>query len=407
VQALWLRIRASYWFLPTIMCLAATLLVVGVLELDHNRSFLWLQRSGWVYTGGADGARAVLSTIAGSIITVAGTTFSITIAALTLASQQFGPRLLKGFIRDVGNQVVLGTFTSTFLYCILVLRTIYGTEKDPFVPHIAVSVGVFLALVSLGVLIYFIHHVAQSIQVSNVINVAADDLDRALNHIFPHAVGRESEPCDLPDGPPQELRADQIGYLEEIDEAALMRLAEERDLVMLLRVRPGDYVLPDQTIACVWPTLDADLESELQPAFAYGRQRTWYDDVEFAFMQIAEIGVRALSPAINDPFTAIICVDRITASMARLIAIGLPGGYRRGKSGALRMVVPTSTWQSVVQAAYGELRWSARTQPSVLARLERQLDNLIGRASDPELVAVLNAEREEVQKLGASLFVEP
>lgn len=161
----WEDIRSSFWFVPTLMAAASAVLAMCNIYLDHTLPESW-RGNGWIYSGGAEGARAVLSVIASSMITVAGVVFSITIVALTLASSQFGPRLLRTFMRDTANQVVLGTFIATFLYCLLVLRTIRGLDEREFVPHLSVTVGVLLGVASLGVLIYFIHHVSVSIQAS-------------------------------------------------------------------------------------------------------------------------------------------------------------------------------------------------------------------------------------------------
>jgi uncharacterized membrane protein len=176
----WDRLRSSYWFIPSVMALIAISLSFATIAADTKFRDDMLREQGWIYTGGAEGARAVLSVIAGSIITVAGTTFSITIASLSLASAQFGPRLLHNFMRDTGNQVVLGTFISTFLYCLLVLRTIRGLEDNTYVPHLSVTLGVALAVASLGVLIYFIHHVAESIQVAHIIHVVGAELNDSV-----------------------------------------------------------------------------------------------------------------------------------------------------------------------------------------------------------------------------------
>ncbi|MEO7133685.1 MAG: DUF2254 family protein, partial [Vicinamibacterales bacterium] len=164
--AVWERMRGTYWAVPSTMAAASIVLSIAMVDLDRALTATRLSRLSWVYTGGPEGARAVLSTIAASMITVAGVTFSITIVALTLASQQFGPRLLRNFLRDIGNQVTLGTFIATFSYCLLVLRTVRGNDDAQFVPHLAVTAGVVLAMFSLGVLIFFIHHVSVSIQAS-------------------------------------------------------------------------------------------------------------------------------------------------------------------------------------------------------------------------------------------------
>jgi uncharacterized membrane protein len=186
------------------------------------------------------------------MITVAGVTFSITIVAVTLASQQFGPRLLRNFLRDFGNQVVLGTFVSTFLYCLLVLRTVRGSDDEEFVPHLAVTVGVILAMLSLGVLIFFIHHVAMSIQASRIIANVADDLEAAIDRLFPETLGEDAaESADRlrasgddssnADGA-RAVKARTAGYVQAIDADALMSIAREHDLLVRVHARPGSFV---------------------------------------------------------------------------------------------------------------------------------------------------------------------
>ena len=178
--------------MPTLMASAAVVLWLFVHAADIRLGESLVHSLGWIYTGGPEGARELLAVVSASMITVAGVTFSITIVALTLASQQFGPFLLRNFMRDTGNQVVLGTFISTFIFCLLTLRIIRGTDEVTFVPHLSVSVAMLLALCSLGVLIYFIHHVSAFIQVSNILSVVSLDLEEAIDRLFPERLGLDA-----------------------------------------------------------------------------------------------------------------------------------------------------------------------------------------------------------------------
>ena len=171
-------------------------LALAAVALDEAVSDRWLQSLSWAYNGGAEGASPVLGTIAGSMITIAGVVFSMTLVALTLASSQLGPRLLRNFMRDTVNQAVIGTFVSTFVYCLLVLRTIRRADEVAFVPHLAVTLGVLLALVSLGVLIYFIHHVAVSIQADQVIARVGKELFESIERLYPRRIGDAPEGAD-------------------------------------------------------------------------------------------------------------------------------------------------------------------------------------------------------------------
>ncbi|WP_228041851.1 DUF2254 domain-containing protein [Planktothrix mougeotii] len=229
----WNSLRSSFWFVPTLMVSLAITLAFTTITLDEL-GVIVIDRFSWTYTRGPEGARAILSTIASSMMTVAVTTFSITIVALQLASSQFGPRLLRNFMRDIGNQVVLGTFISTFIYCLLILRTIRTEEDNEFVPHLSVTCSVLLALASIAVLIYFIDHVANSIQAENVITEVTQDLNSAIERLFPEKIG-EGESVHHP--PVSQSILDDFhahscsiqslksGYIQAINQHRLIQLA--------------------------------------------------------------------------------------------------------------------------------------------------------------------------------------
>ena len=249
---LWDSLHSSYWFVPTLMAGLAIALAFAMLTLDQSGKSGPIEKLAWIYAGGPDGARTLLSTIAGSMITVAGTAFSITIVALTLASSQFGPRLLRNFMRDTGNQVVLGTFIATFIYCLLVLRTVRGDDYNVFVPQISVTVGIVLAMTSIGVLIYFIHHASTSIQAWHVIGEVGSDLDKAIDRLFPQKIGyggagdKRRWVEEIPVGFDREaspILATSSGYLQAIDDDKLMKIAKSKQLLVRIKHRPGKFVV--------------------------------------------------------------------------------------------------------------------------------------------------------------------
>lgn len=190
---IWATVRSSLWFIPSLMILTAfctSFLTVFCDTLLQDELLLTGLRSeqnsllSHFLIVGPEGARSVLSTIAGSMITVAGVTFSITIVALTLASSQFGPRILTNFMQDKSTQIVLGVFVATFLYCLLVLRSVRSTESDIFVPIISVNISVFIAVLNAGILIYFIHNIATSIKAETVISEVYLSLQNNIDRIF-------------------------------------------------------------------------------------------------------------------------------------------------------------------------------------------------------------------------------
>ena len=207
IVSLWEEIRSSYWFVPALMAALSAALSFATIALDEALDREFIIAFGLVWSGGAEGARGLLSTVAGSMITVAGVIFSITIASFAQASSQFGPHLLRSFMRDTGNQIVLGTFIATFVYSLLVLRTVRSdTNGGEVVPYVSVTLSMLLALASLGLLIYFIHHTSRSIQAPVVISAVADDLLESIDRLFPAGMGTEA----VGDGSPNP-EEDEIG----------------------------------------------------------------------------------------------------------------------------------------------------------------------------------------------------
>jgi len=425
------RLRSSFWFVPAVMaCLAAALAICAV-ELDKaivDKAIAegWLQRLGWTYSGGAEGASLLLGTVAGSMIAIAGTVFSMTLVALSLASSQLGPRLLRNFMRDTANQVVLGTFVATFVYCLLVLRTIRRVDEVAFVPHLSVSIGVLLAMVSIGVLIYFIHHVSVSIQADVIVARVGSELEDGIERLFPAHLGKPGSEssntptdADLPAAFAREARAVGAladGYLQRIDTEALMALASQEDLLLRLERRPGHYLVKGRALVMAWPgnRVTETLVDKMNAAFVLGNQRTATQDVEFSFHQLVEIAVRALSPGINDPFTAIACVDRLGSGLCRLARRDMPSALRFDPHGRLRLVARASSFAGIVDTAFNQIRQSARSNPAVAIRMLDAIAQIAGhvqRLPDAACLQrhagmIIRGSRETVPEPGDLLAVE-
>jgi uncharacterized membrane protein len=316
---IWDELNSSFWFVPALMVAIAILFSFLTLALDIILKDAVTEAFG--YSRGPEGARSLLSVVASSAITVAGLTFSITIATLTMATSQFGSRLLRNFMRDSGNRLVLGTFVATFIYCLLILRTVNGTGGSEFVPHISVTFSLMLAVASIGVLIYFIHHISSSLQADHVIVSASRRLNETIDRLFPE---KESEnnpqdelnntAMDRPetfDQMTNAVRANKSGYVQTIVLEKLLHLASEHDLLVRVWVQPGDFVAQRRRLLTLVPTkrIDDRLKSGLNDVFIIGERRTTAQDIEYAIYQLVEVGVRALSPGINDPFTAMGCID--------------------------------------------------------------------------------------------------
>jgi uncharacterized membrane protein len=374
----WLnKLRSSLWLIPTCMAVAAIVLSLAVPYLDAFYSPKNIDFLQWLSNMGPDGAMTLLSTIAGSMITIAGVVFSITIVALTLASAQFGPRLLGNFLRDRGNQIVLGTFVATFLYCLLVLRTIH-VDPNGYTPYWGTLVGLILAVCSLGVLIYFMHHIAVSIQAPNLIAAVYEELEEDLTRLFPEHLGTEEE------GKENESEIHQIleriekeglaveaeigGYLQAVENEALMEIAHDQNLIIFLNYRPGHFINKGACLAKVVALGPmADLVSQpINKQMIYGAHRTQEQDIEFSVLQLVEVAVRALSPGTNDPFTCINCIDHLSAILCQLCRRNFPSPYRYDKEGNLRIIVPSVTFEGVLDAAFNQIRQHGKEDVAVI-----------------------------------------
>lgn len=392
-------LRTSFWFLPSMMVVGSIVLALGMIQLDQRMPGRADAEWFLVYNGGAEGARSVLSTIAGSMITVAGVVFSITIVALTLASSQFGPRLLRNFIRDRSNQFVLGTFIAAYLYCLLVLRTIRGGDENGFVPGISVIVGVLLAVAGLAVLIYFIHHVAIAIQADTVVMHVSHELHRTIDRLFPEELGKsidrdrpQNDAC-LPDFDRQAatVHIAESGYIVAIDSEQLLGAAGTHQVVLKLLCRPGHFMILGDPLCKVVPEAAAseELESEIREAVQLGSERTALQDVEFCVDQLVEVAVRALSPGVNDPFTAITCIDRLGSALCRIVEREIPSPYRHDDDKRLRVIAYPVTPGNLLDAAFNQIRQYGGSSPAILIRLLENLRAIALRTTrDEDLEAV-------------------
>lgn len=356
-------IRSSYWFIPSLMALVAILLGAVMIWVDARLDSSWIKGLSWYQQIKADGAREVLSTIAGSMVTVAGVVFSITIVALSYASSQYGPRVLTNYMSDRGNTITLGTFIATFLYCLMVLRTIRGGD-DEFVPQFAVIVALLLAVCSIGVLIYFIHHVPQSIHINDVVARIGEQLIRDTRARFPAMIGRgdgaeahQEVPAQSTSGSAR-VPAAATGYIQSIDEQGLLELARRSNVLIRLRYRPGDFVMDGHWLAEIGPAENwsQGCTGELQECFTVGDKRTPKHDLMFLVSELVEIAARALSPGVNDPMTAMTCLDWLGAGAAEFAGRKMPERVRIDKEGQARLIAEPDSFAFFVEEGFGKLR---------------------------------------------------
>ena len=404
--SLWFRLRATYWFVPSLMTLGAIALAL-LMTASDRRSWAdgWL--TAWVYSGGADGARALLSAVAGSMITVVSLTFSVTIVALTVTSQHFGPRLLNSFMRDLVAQVVLGAFIGTFAYCLLVLRTVQveGNGRPLFVPHLAVTVSVGLTLLSVAALIAFIHHISVAMQVSTITTGIARDLRDAIERLYPERIGAGlgtvSEPREAAPQPPSSavrVESTTSGYVQGIDPASLMTLARRHDVTIWIDAEPGAFVVAGQPLVRVLPAA-ADPEKfarAVNDLFVLGHDRTTEQDAGFAIQQLVEVALHALSPGMNEPFTAITCIDRLGEGLALLATRPLPSPARCDEDKRVRVVASPPAFDVMISEALTPIGLFAGPNPAVHHRLLDTLALLARAARQPGVIPAVRSQAHAV-----------
>ena len=364
----WIEILGDlFWLRPALIVLGCILLALfGVwLETAHVAGYdASSPDTNWGYSGGAEGARGLLSAIASSNIGVAGTTFSITIAALTLASGQMGPRLLRNFVRDARNQTVLGIFLGTFAYSLMVLRTVRTIDEDPFVPHLAITGALVLALVALGTLVWFVHHIATSINIETVVDAVQQDLCKSIEARTLDAADA-ARPSDASTG--SAVATTGGGYLQAVDTDALADWAEERGVTVVLRVRPGDYVPSGFPVAFLSAGVEG-ADQAIARAVTLGRRPTSLQDLEYSIRQLVEIAVRALSPGINDPFTAGSVVDHLGDALCRIAQRHLPTGAVV-REGHVVLVHPVTNYDGLCDAMFHMIRQNSAGSVLVLGRM--------------------------------------
>ncbi|MEE3852206.1 DUF2254 domain-containing protein [Gordonia sp. LSe1-13] len=426
------RLRDVFWFLPLVMALSAIVLAQVLVEVDRALADTtpgW--EGGFFVRVGASGGRDLLGAIGGSMLAVAATSFSITISVLATASSTYGPRLVRNFMNDRGNQFVLGMFGATFLYALMVLRAITAgpTVDTTFVPDIAVNVAVGLAVVDVLVLVYFINHIASSIQVSTLSARVRSELDAVVAELYPDPAPDNAVAAPTPGGGTP-VTATGSGFVIGIDETALLRTAREQGCLIAIEVRPGDHLVDGEVLARIHG-IDGDDEATsgatdaIRDGIELGETRTPYQDIQFAVQQLTEMAVRALSPGTNDPYTAHNALNELAAGLVPLARRRAPDLGRTDDDGTVRLIVTRLPMQELLDDVFGAVRTYALDAPIamtaaiMLARrigvaavdadvrdhvtlhLDR-IDDALDRASDP-----VNAEfcRGEIAQARSSIGI--
>jgi uncharacterized membrane protein len=346
-------------------------------------------------------AHVVLGTIAGSMITVVAVVYSILLVVLTFASTQFSPRVLIAFVEDRVSQTTLGLFVGTFTYCLLTLPAV-RSQPEPFVPSVAVIVAIVLAIACLACLLYFIHHMALRIQASHVVDRIAGETERVLDELCPQPLDgplTEEVPDPSPRGVP--VLATRSGYIRSVDESSLLATARAADVTLRVDRAVGQFVMEGTPLFEASPADRAigGWQAAALRAFDIGPARTMEQDVEFGVLQIVDIALKAISPAVNDPTTALTCIDQLGRILVRAATRQPPLATLLDRDGCARVVLPRTSFPRLLDVAFSQIGHYGKADVAVPLRLMRVLAELAGvTRHGPYAVAI----RDQARRLSAA-----
>ncbi|MFO7541568.1 MAG: DUF2254 domain-containing protein [Thiobacillus sp.] len=405
----WDNLRSSFWFMPSLMVAGSIAFAFVLIEADSVGIDRWLSQWPRLFGAGAEGARQMLSTLAGSMMTVMGITFSMTLLALALASNQYTSRILRNFMRSRITQFTLGAFAGIFTYCLIVLRTIRGGDGiDEFVPSLAVFFAFVMALGGVGVLIYFIHHIASSIQASSIIASVAQETNASIDRLLPKQLdqgpnedeGRHQSLSSLDERDWYPVPAAESGYIQSVNDDALLSLARDSRTIVRMEHGIGAFVVQNTALVSIALTYPPDQKTidALNGAYSIGRHRTVEQDPAFGIRQIVDMGIKALSPGVNDTSTAVMCVDYLTSILARLAGRQFPPMYRY-EGETLRVIAIVPSFEGLLAEAFDQIRGSAEVNVAILARMLGALDTLGSLTIKPSYLRALEEQLQWIDEL--------
>lgn len=393
------RLLGTLWFVPSIVVTSFLLLAIGMVEASSHVDREVLARWPLLFGANAESSRSILAAVASGMITVAGLTFSLTLLAVTQASSQYTPRILRNFLGDRPNQLMLGTFVGVFAYCIVVLRTIRGGETGGFVPSLAVVLGMVLGIVGLGVLILSVHHIASSLQATSIIARVASETTAAVDRLFPDPLDDAAIRAFATDRALaaslaelvehwETIPANRSGYVQSIDLSTLLQQGSDSGRLIRVECCPGDFLTEGEPLVSVARVPEGSegeeaareaFREEAHHAFTVGRYRTVEQDPRFGIRQLVDIAIKALSPGVNDTTTAVSCVHYLGVILTRVARRKVDRPVAR-LDGHVRVLPCGPTFGGMLSLAFDEIRQSAEGNVAML-RVLMQTATTLSRAT--------------------------
>ncbi|WP_430410476.1 DUF2254 domain-containing protein [Kordia sp.] len=416
LKYLFKQVRDSFWFVPTLIIAMSVLGAVFLLYVDKTHPFTPEGIFKIIFSENSESGRNVLTVIAGSMVGIAGTVFSITIVVLQLASSQFGPRLLQNFMYKRLNQVVLGQYVGVFLYCIIVINAIRDNDSYAFIPNVSIIFAIFLAIFNVFLLVIFIHSISMSIQPSKIINELRDRIENNIQTIYPRHLKKDLPFSEAKDDATANLTkiksvsCKHSGYIQYFDLDALVAIARDYEVVIKALHKPGGYVVSEQSIFEVFQQQssekkDLDSDFSLQEMFKIATKKTFFQDIEFGIHQIVEIASKALSPSVNNPYTAVVCIDNLTSILCKLAQSEIPDSTIKDDDEQIRVLLITDSFQGFLEAAFNLIRQYGKTSPFIIIKLMEALTVILKFDTSNSHTENLKEYAEIVMKTGKASFL--
>ena len=406
IRFFWARLNANYWFFPATFSILAAILAFVMIALDRSGSAEWLNDVSWLVPARPKGAADMLTVMAGSMIGVASTVFSITIAAVAYASGNYGPRLLTNFMEDRGNQLSLATFIGSFVYALIVLRAVRAEDETPatggdaaatalpgFTPQLSLLVAYILMALCVGVLVFFLHHIPSSIRINKVLEGIGQRLLSAIRETYP-VEDEFSDAVEQEGGDP--LTAWGTGYVQMIDFEDLEKIARDCGCTFSLKVRTGDFVHRDLPLMEIKGCKPKQIEEKVRDCFTLGATRTPEQDPQFLIDELVEIGLRALSPGINDPFTAITSIHWLGAATSEIGRRDLRKDICGEEAEDCPVIPLPDDFSHYVKRGFGAMRSAIATSPTAAEVMLDALSNAAAPIKDKDRQALLREEGRQL-----------
>lgn len=404
IKILWNDLCSNFWFIPLLVVTLYIVVGIVLIGIDTTFKLEWMGKWPRLFGAGAEGARGMLSTIAGSMMSVVGITFSITIVILSLAASQYSSRVLRNFMSNHTTQFILGSFTGIFTYCLIVLRTIRSTSGDEFVPNLSVFFGVMLVVVGVGILIFFIHHIAVSIQASSIISSIAEESKKTIDHLYPELFDKQKREREKPaasiDRNWFSVLSSKSGFIQDVDKDKLLSLAKDWKAVVKMEHGVGEFVVENAPLLSIAfeKKIDEEKIKSLLSAIIIGRYRTPEQDIAFGIRQLVDIALKALSPGINDTTTAVMCINYLTVILSSLIARNIPSIYCFDKK-RLCLILKSYHFEDFISLAFDQIQSNATNNATVILTMLDAIETIASQTEDERRLQALFAQLQKIEQL--------